>query len=68
MSNFEDVDRHVNSLSLPAVGTAVTPAQLCTYYKAAEPILKLLVGLPLIPANWKNVLNGLLGVLDKICP
>lgn len=69
MSSFEDVDHHVSKLgALPPINAANPAVQLCVYYKAAKPILALAVNIPFIPAKWKVVLTGFMGLLDTMCP
>lgn len=37
-------------------------------YKVIRPLLLFLLGLPLIPANWKAALQLFMKVMDTLCP
>jgi hypothetical protein len=69
---FEQVDKHVNSLSGPVVnptpGPVTSISQLCPYWKAVSPIVVLVGNLPIIPAQWKAVINAFVNVMNQVCP
>jgi len=51
-----------------AAGAAATLPQLCPLYKAAKPLLAIVVNFPFFPTAWKQPVVLLMGVFDAICP
>lgn len=65
---FEDVDKHVNNVTLPPINPAQSLQQLCVYYQAVKPILTMVENFPFFPPKWKAVLTGFTALLDVLCP
>lgn len=71
--SFEEVDKHIDThAALFTAGKPLDPAaaalQICPTYKAVKPILTLMLSFPFFPAKWKTAIQGLMGILDVICP
>lgn len=73
--SFEEVDKHVEAHAALFTTAATKPLdpttaalQICPTYKAVKPILTLMLSFPFFPAKWKTAIQGLMGILDVICP
>ena len=75
--SFEEVDRIVQKADLarlrrgaPRRG-AVAPADIattiCGTWAVAGPIIRLVIGMPLIPKKWREALTTFTDILDKVC-
>ncbi len=58
----------LHSAAEAAKAPGATVASLCPIYKAAKPLLTIVVGFPFFPAAWKAPVVALMGVFDAICP
>lgn len=59
-----DLDKAAEAAKTPGA----TVASLCPIYKAAKPLLAMVVAFPFFPAAWKAPVVALMGVFDAICP
>ncbi len=75
--SFEEVDRIVQRADLTKLRrgvsrrAAVTPAEItttiCSTWAVAGPIIRLVMGMPLIPKKWREALTAFADILDKLC-
>lgn len=67
-----DLAKHQAGVRQISAEAAKNPAlalpQLCPIYKVIRPILVVLSGLILIPQKWRDLIKGLISVLDALCP
>ncbi len=59
-----DLDKAVEAAKAP---NATLPT-LCPIYKAAKPLLAIVVAFPFFPAAWKAPVAALMTVFDAVCP
>ncbi len=59
-----DLDKAVEAAKAP---NATLPT-LCPVYKAAKPLLNVVVAFPFFPAAWKAPVVALMSVFDAVCP
>ncbi len=59
-------DLHAASEAAKAPNATLTT--VCPIYKAAKPLLTIVVAFPFFPAAWKAPVVALMGVFDAICP
>lgn len=63
MQTFEQVDTHVEEHGETAK-TAVKKKDLAGIWKVARPILVLVSSFALIPKKWRDIVAGLIAVID----
>lgn len=69
--DFDTIHAHVAALpSLPAPPATreAALASLCPIWKAASPIIQLVLLLPFIPAAWKVPVQTFVSWMNVICP
>ncbi len=59
-----DLDKAVKEAQAPGA----TIGTLCPIYKAAKPLLAIVVAFPFFPAAWKAPVAALMTVFDAVCP
>ena len=59
-----DLDKAVEAAKAPGA----TIGTLCPIYKAAKPLLAMVVAFPFFPAAWKAPVTALMAVFDAVCP
>ncbi len=59
-----DLDQAVKAAQAPGA----TIGTLCPIYKAAKPLLAIVVAFPFFPAAWKAPVAALMTVFDAVCP
>ena len=68
---FEYVNDHIEKADLEALEAAGPEGvidKICPAYAVVRPILKLIAGLPIIPAKWKKALKLFMQFMDAFCP
>jgi hypothetical protein len=67
---FEEVNAHVEKhfTAKTSEALAAGSSKLCDIYVVVRPILVLISQFPLIPQKWRDVVKGLITVLDGMCP
>lgn len=69
-----NIDKHIDAVLAESAPTALVTStdfklwNICKYYRAVRPVLKIAKGLLFFKPKWQNVITLFMNVLDGVCP